>query len=774
MASIIEGYSYDIFISYRQKDNKHDGWVTKFVDNLKGELESTFKEDISIYFDENPHDRLQETHNVDKSLEDKLKCLIFIPILSQTYCDPNSYAWQYEFLTFLRMVEKDCFGKDVKLRSGNVASRLLPIRIHDLEQEDIKLFENEAGNVLRALDFLFKTATGVSRPLKANEDHPQDNLNKTFYTDQINKVGRAIKEIILGMKTEPVRLVKEKTIYKEPTKESKKADWQEGQEKTSKINKLKLYTGGIVFTIMLIAAIIVYPLIFKQETLEKIRSSGERISVAVMPFQNMTNDTIWDLWQGGIQNELFNALSNSEELTVRQIESINDLIKSKKIAGYASITPSVANKISQQLNASVFVFGSIKQAGTKLRINAQVIDSKSNAALKSFQIEGSSEEDSIFQLIDPLSLMLKNFLVISKLEKETSQELKVLVSTFSPEAYRHFINGKKAFSKLDYPTAVNEFSLAIQIDSNFIYAMNRLSFSYYNQGMYDKAKKWCLIIYEKRGQMTNQERILADFLHAVLFETPFEAIKYLKQLQELDDQEPGTYYSLGNNFNKLYQYDKAILQFEKALYIYGKWNSKPAWGSNYTGLGEAYHKTGQFDKEKFLYLKAEKDFPDHPVLLYQQIVLYLSEGDTLSAEKYIEKGRVYMKENSFTDADIATKIAEAYAEAGLLVKAEWYYRIAISFESDKPDRMNNFAYFLINNKRNINEGLQLVNKALELKPNNYNYLHTKGWGLYNQNKFLEALDVLQKSWNIRREKAVYNHEAWLHLEAAKKVVSEQK
>jgi hypothetical protein len=44
MPSIIEGYSYDIFISYRQKDNKRDGWVTEFVDNLKGKLASTFKE----------------------------------------------------------------------------------------------------------------------------------------------------------------------------------------------------------------------------------------------------------------------------------------------------------------------------------------------------------------------------------------------------------------------------------------------------------------------------------------------------------------------------------------------------------------------------------------------------------------------------------------------------------------------------------------------------------------------------------------------------------
>jgi len=34
MSGIIEGYNYDIFISYRQKDNKGDRWVSEFVDNL--------------------------------------------------------------------------------------------------------------------------------------------------------------------------------------------------------------------------------------------------------------------------------------------------------------------------------------------------------------------------------------------------------------------------------------------------------------------------------------------------------------------------------------------------------------------------------------------------------------------------------------------------------------------------------------------------------------------------------------------------------------------
>ena len=110
MPSIIPGYEYDIFISYRQKDNRSDQWVTKFLQALKEELDATFKEDISIYFDENPHDGLHEHHEVDDSLKEKLKCLIFIPIVSQTYCDPKCFAWEHEFKVFVEQAGKDQFG----------------------------------------------------------------------------------------------------------------------------------------------------------------------------------------------------------------------------------------------------------------------------------------------------------------------------------------------------------------------------------------------------------------------------------------------------------------------------------------------------------------------------------------------------------------------------------------------------------------------------------------------------------------------------------------
>ena len=770
MPSIIEGYNYDIFISYRQKDNKHDGWVTKFVENLKGELEATFKEDVSVYFDENPHDRLQETHNVDKSLEGKLNCLIFIPILSQTYCDPNSYAWQNEFLAFIKMTENDRFGKDIRLRSGNVASRILPIRIHDLEPEDVKLFERETGSVLRAMDFIFKTSTGVSRPLKASEDHPQDNLNKTFYSDQINKVGHAIKEIILGMKAEPVKAVKEKDQPKESFEEVREDERRIDLEKPAKAKKGRLLSTLGIVAVLIVAGIIAYPKIFKRNTLEKLRSSGERISVAVMPFQNMTNDTIWNVWQDGIQNELITSLTNSEELKVRQTESINTLIQSKGLTNYASITPSIASNISQKLDANVFIYGSIKQVGSTIRVNAQLIDSKTKEAIKSFQIDGT--EDKILHITDSLSAMVKDFLILSKLEREASIYSLHVASTNSPEAYRYFISGHSAFHKRDFPAAEKLYLQAIAIDSNLTTdASIMLSLTYYSQGLDQEAKKWCLKAYGKRDQMPLQQKLFTNYVYALYFETPYEEIKYTKQSLEIDDQVPAVHWQLGNAYRQLYQYYKAIPEYEKALEIYDKWNIKPVWDLNYTQLGFAYHKTGQFKKEKKLYKRAEKDFPNDPALIRRQATLSLTEGDTVAANEYIKNYISQSKERSSSDANIANTLALTYEEADFMDKAEEYYRQALSLEPENPFRMNNLAWLLIDKDRNIAEGMKLIDTALELSPDIDYMLDTKGWGLYKLGKYHEALEYLQRSWDL---KPVYNHEEYLHLEAAKKAVAGQK
>jgi tetratricopeptide (TPR) repeat protein len=322
--------------------------------------------------------------------------------------------------------------------------------------------------------------------------------------------------------------------------------------------------------------------------------------------------------------------------------------------------------------------------------------------------------------------------------------------------------------KRDYPTAINLFSQALDIDSNFTFAILSLSIAYGNQGLYEDAKKWCLKAYDNRDQMPMWQKIWINWVHAIFLETPQEEIKYLKQLKDFDEQYSNAYSNLGYCYNALYQYDKAVPEMEKVLEMYNKWGIKPSWIYDYTLLGYAYHKTGQYKNERKLYKKAEKDFPDDPALIQNQAILSFTEGDTIEANHYIKEYKSLIKDNSSSEADIASKLAFIYSETGNLNKAEEYYNQALSLEPDNIIRLNNLAYFLIDRNRNINEGIVLINKALGKTPIDYSLLHTKGWGLYKQGRYKEALELLEKSWDL---KPIYDHEVFLHLEAAKKAVA---
>ncbi len=191
MPSLLPGFEYDVFISYRQNDNR-SGWVTQFVEDLREELAATIKEPVNIYFDENPHDGLQATHHVDKSLEGKLRCLVFLPVLSHTYCDEKSFAWNNEFLAFCNLIRGGDHGMEIRLPNGNYASRILPVQVHDINPRDQQLFEQASGSPIRSIDFIFRSS-GVNRPLM-REDARTENLEKTVYRDQLNKIANAIEE----------------------------------------------------------------------------------------------------------------------------------------------------------------------------------------------------------------------------------------------------------------------------------------------------------------------------------------------------------------------------------------------------------------------------------------------------------------------------------------------------------------------------------------------------------------------------------------------------
>jgi TolB-like protein len=435
MASIIPNFEYDIFISYRHNDNR-SGWVTDFVNALREELAATIKEPLSIYFDQNPHDGLLETHNVDKSLEGKLKCLIFIPIISQTYCDPKSFAWQHEFVEFNKLARNDDFGRDIKLGNGNVVSRILPIKIHELDAEDKAIIEKEIGGVLRAIEFIFKSA-GVNRPLSST-DKREENSGKSLYRDQVNKVANAIKEIIMAIKN-PATHAPRPTIKDQST--------------TNRPKNRK----PIFISITLLLLITLGYFLYQQRSTTNEQPTLDK-SIAVLPFENMSKDPEQDYFSSGMAEDILNHLTKISDLKVKSRTSTLQ---------YKGTTKSVS-EIGDELGVANIVEGSVRKVGDKVRVVVQLIDAKTDLHLWS--------ETYDRDLAEVLTIQSEIAIEIAKaLEaKLTNKEKKSIEKeeTTDITAYDYYLKardqyGKIEFSKKNYFNLVELLNKAIKMDPQF-------------------------------------------------------------------------------------------------------------------------------------------------------------------------------------------------------------------------------------------------------------------------------------------------------------------
>ncbi|MCK4345059.1 MAG: hypothetical protein KAX05_07210, partial [Bacteroidales bacterium] len=222
---------------------------------------------------------------------------------------------------------------------------------------------------------------------------------------------------------------------KEEQQEIKRPD-----DLTKHIRKPKKKLIIIGYGAVLIVLIIVFIVLQFVDIGGKKIDKADLRSIAVMPFQNMTGDTTYNIWEMGLQFSIINKLSNSEELSVRQPQTMFDILESSRNINYVSLTPSIASDIALKLEANTFIFGSLLKAGNKIRISAQLRDSESEEIYKSFEIDGNTEDD-LFHIIDSLSFLIKNYLEIKVMKQDIDYDVNTWAKTSSPKAYRYYIQG---------------------------------------------------------------------------------------------------------------------------------------------------------------------------------------------------------------------------------------------------------------------------------------------------------------------------------------------
>jgi tetratricopeptide (TPR) repeat protein len=500
---------------------------------------------------------------------------------------------------------------------------------------------------------------------------------------------------------------------------------------------------------------------------------------------NNTGDDSYNHWEYGISELLISSLSTSNELTVVDNQTITDVIQNVENVQTASIGPDIAKQVAGKIQVKSYIYGNYLLAGSTFRINLKLIDTKSNNVLKTEYVEGKL--DSIFSMVGSLANAMKSYLEIAKIGEGTNIETADYVTTSSPEAYMHFIQGMEDFWAGRGP--VDDFRNAIEIDSTFTSAYFFVSIYLSSLESYRWAKWAMLKADEGKHRLSPKMQLwLEAFKSQYIDKNPQRSIGYFKQVTEIDPFSRLNWFWLAMSYRLIENYDEALLSFEKIKELdnqLGPWKYQ----SYYTSLGNTYRKLGKYNKAQKIYKEGFVLFPESPGIPPNQAICALLQNDTSSANHYISQLKSALTMANFPEPLIIAQVGRVYERAGQIGKAEDLWNLAFEMRSNQgPDLDNRFPgnelfwYYevlgnlFIDNNIDIEVGIEYIQKALDLsKESNISSDHPKmlsglGSGYYKQGKYVEALQALKQAED---NMSMYDHSLHQLIQEVKQTLADQ-
>jgi serine/threonine protein kinase/Tfp pilus assembly protein PilF len=193
-------------------------------------------------------------------------------------------------------------------------------------------------------------------------------------------------------------------------------------------------------------------------------------SIAVLPFTNMSADPEQEYFCDGIAEEIINALTNVESLRVVARTSAFSF-KGKNVN---------IRDIGKELNVESILEGSVRKAGNRLRIMAQLISVSDGYHIWSERFD--RELDDVFAIQDEISLAIVGRLKVKLLKKEKAAIVKR--HTEDQEAYNLYLKGRnfvQMMTEEGYQKGIDYLEQAIQKDPDFALPFALLAFSYFSR-----------------------------------------------------------------------------------------------------------------------------------------------------------------------------------------------------------------------------------------------------------------------------------------------------
>jgi len=288
----------------------------------------------------------------------------------------------------------------------------------------------------------------------------------------------------------------------------------------------------------------------------------ERKSIAVLPFINLSGDVENEYFSDGISEEILNLMVKLPQLRVASRTS-SFMFKGKEVS-----IPAIA----EELGVDTVLEGSIRRAGDRVRITAQLIDVSTDSHLWSETYD--REMKDVFAIQDDIAHSITDALemALSPKERRAIQN----VATSNAKAYDFYLRGRSYMytkTRRDFENAIRMFQQAIDLDSKYALAYAGIADAYSLTFLHgaisrknaEKAKEAC-----EKAIALDPESSEARASHGLALRINGEYAEAERELEKAIELNPNlfeAYYYFGLVHSSQGEFEKAADMYLKAMEI---------------------------------------------------------------------------------------------------------------------------------------------------------------------------------------------------------------
>ncbi len=281
------------------------------------------------------------------------------------------------------------------------------------------------------------------------------------------------------------------------------------------------------------------------------------ISLAILPFRNLSNDASLDWMGASIAEMLTTDVGQSADLRMVSPDRLNQVLRDLKTdAMTASPDATTLRRVADFANADTLISGQYVRSGDKIRVDAIIHDLKSNRRV-AVKAEAANEQQLI-AMVDELARRVRENLSLDNKAKETLTAQSFKPSSQNLEALRAYSEGLQATRRGNHLEAKKSFEAATQADPKFALAFARLGQNQVALGYDDAAESFARKAVGLSEGLPIIERNMIAAVYASVTNDHEKAEAAYKQLLQAWPDNVDLLFELAGNYEEDGKYKEAL------------------------------------------------------------------------------------------------------------------------------------------------------------------------------------------------------------------------